>query len=120
TYVAKQADQLGKDLVVHNPVLLDAGACESLKLRRCQCAPSHSDDGDVEDAPSHHALQRGENLLAGKVPGRSKKDEGVGRGRSHGFFSSCPPNAQRWAERILSAKSALPREENRSYSAEVR
>src|ERR1700722_16253040 len=49
-----------------------------------------------------------------RAPSKSKRI-----GRFQPFFSRCPPNWKRIAERILHAKSASPRGEKRSESASV-
>jgi hypothetical protein len=78
-------------------------------------APARFRDPDhrhVETPVPDQPLQRGEDLLVGEVARRSEENQRVRRQGGH-FFSRWPPKAKRMAERILSAKSASPREVKR-------
>src|SRR4029079_1960174 len=87
-----------------------------------------ADHGAGEITLLHHGVQRGEALLPGSVARHAEEHERVGHVllRCHqtgsvperpAGFSSWPPNSMRMALRILSAKSALARDENRANSA---
>jgi hypothetical protein len=87
-------------------------------------APPGLGDADhrhVEVAAPDHRLECGEDLLGGEVAGRAEEDQGIrvlaihheARSRA-GTISWWPPNSRRMADISLSAKSASPRELNRS------
>src|SRR5262249_54811604 len=90
-----------------------------------------ADDRHIERAAAHHALERREDLLVREVARGAEEHERVranaapstlaspiranrGHRRLQPFFSTCPPNSKRIAERSLLAKSASPRESKRS------
>src|SRR5205823_8875516 len=105
------------------PVLLDAVMGALAQVVDTPARRRHADHGDAQVAPLRHRVERGEDLLVREVSGRPEEDKRV---RARGFgglhhcpFSTCPPNSRRMAERSLSAKSASPRELNRSYSEVV-
>src|SRR5258708_27286408 len=84
------------------------------------CNPNHR---DVEVTVLDHRLQGREYLLIREIAGDAKDDECIRMAVRHDApspaFSRWPPNSKRIADNNLSAKSASPRELNRSKSAEL-
>src|SRR5260221_4483539 len=84
------------------------------------CNPNH---WDVEVTVLGHRLQGREYLRIREIACDAKDDKCIRMAVRHDApspaFSSWPPNSKRIADNNLSAKSASPRELNRSKSAEL-
>src|SRR5260370_11115203 len=84
------------------------------------CNPNHR---DVEVTVLDHRLNGWEYLLIREIAGDAKDDKCIRMAIRHHApspaFSRWPPNSKRIADNNLSAKSASPRELNRSKSAEL-
>ena len=76
----------------------------------------NTNDWYIEPFVTNQSLQRGKNLLVGKVARGAKENDRIGDRAAHSRiclacgFSIWPPNSYRIADKSLSAYSASPRE----------
>ena len=124
-HVAQQARQFLEGGRVEPAVLLDRLARPRLQLVEVPPGARDADHRHVEEPAFDHRLQGRIELLVGEIACRAEEDECVGCWFAHrglamsnvicpAGFSWWPPNWWRIAESSLSAKSASPRELNRS------
>ncbi len=75
--VAQETTQLGGDLVVRQPVRLQAVAHSIAQALEVPVVSSHADDRNVEAAAAHERLERRKDLLVSQVSGGAKQHQGV-------------------------------------------
>src|SRR5262249_8956341 len=103
-------------------VLLDAVVTSLAEVVDGPLRRRRPDHRDREMTALGKGVERGKDLLVGEVARCAEEDQRVrvlGSGVHHCPFSMWPPNSLRRAESSLSAKSASPRELNRSNSDAV-
>ena len=83
--IPKQSGEFFEGSGIEPAVLLEAVLGSGLQLIQIPACLGHADDRHVEVAAFQHRLQRGENLLVGKVARRSEKDERVRLFALHGL-----------------------------------
>ena len=112
--VMQQAHELRECRRVEAAVLFQAVAGAGAKLLEVPSRLRNTYDRNVEVAALDHRLQRRKDLLVGEIAGRAEENERVGvdvvAHLDQAFFSICPPNSKRIADRSLFWKSASPRE----------
>ena len=75
--VAKQREELLERLLVHGAVVLDAVASALLQLVEAPAGLGHPDHRNLEVSVLYEVEQRREDLLVGKIAGRTEEDERV-------------------------------------------
>jgi hypothetical protein len=111
-HVAEEPQELREGVPVEAAVLRHALPGPLPELLQAPTRLRDPDHRHVETPVPDQPLHRGEDLLVGEIARRSQENQRVRRDAGH-FFSRWPPKAKRMAERILSAKSASPREAKR-------
>jgi hypothetical protein len=92
--VAQQREQLGEGVGIRAAALLDALLGAGLELLEPPALLGDADDGRVEHAAPHHALQRGEDLLEGEVARGAVEDEASARSARGALTSLLPVAAE--------------------------